>query len=347
MIFVGALLGTLTNTKVYITPSIALFGSLLAVLLQLSAQVILYFHPLPWIVSGKKVTIRRLGIRSTAATAGVIVLLWLPALLPRPEEDRRVKDFLFTSHKELYEKGAASASEVKSAYHKLSDVLRVKYGLTTNEIEDVERSFDASIEHLHNFLTETERLGNSNQIRLTRNLLNCVLQDRAFLSYHAERVRNYIKGVERLWENEDINSDSFKFQRDQLDKEVDELIESENELYFFITSYKKPVFDNWVQIFNLQFRNSLGLGSSEAAEDAMKELPEQIRAASEFKYEDKQYPYVLAEVRGMVTPNFQMLTSDDFIPRKNSHLKLGVISRYLSWMMENNPKFKMRLAKVK
>lgn len=347
VLLVGSLLDTLSNANVYLTPRVALFGSPLALLLWASAQVALHFHPLPWVVSGQKVKLRRLGMRPTAAVVGVIGLLWLPSLLPRPEENNRAKDFLFASHKELYEKGAASTSELESAYGKLGDALRATQGLNTSEIEDVERTFDASIDHLQNFLTETERLGNSSQIQLTRDLLDCVLQDRAFLSYHARRVRDYVEGIERLWQIEDTSGDSFKSRRDTLYKELDEVMESENELYFFITFYKKPVFDNLAQVFNLQFRSSLGLGSSAAAEDAIKKLPEQRRKVREFKYEEKPYPYVVAGLRGMVAPDIRMPTDDEFIAQKNFYLKRNVLGRYLSWMSESNPEFKMRLAKVK
>ena len=347
ILLTGALLDALSNANVYITPHIALFGSLFALLLWISAQVTLHFYPLPWVVSRQKVKLRRLGVRSAATVVGVIGLLWLPSLLPRPEENNRAKDFLFASHKDLYEKGAASMSEVESAYGKLGAALRAKQGLNTSEIEDIERTFDVSIDHLQNFLTETERLGNSNQIQLTRDLLDCVLQDRAHLSYHARRVNAYVNGVEGLWQIEDTSSNSFKSQRDKLYKELDEVIESENELYFFIMSYKKPVFDNLVQVLNLQFRSSLGLGSSEIAEDAIKKLPEQIRKAREFKYEEKPYPYVIAGLRGLVAPDMQMPTNDEFISRKNFYVKQNVIGSYLSWMSESNPELKMRLAKVK
>jgi hypothetical protein len=85
---VGTLLDSVSNAITLVTGTLTRVGSLIILILYLSAQIFLRVRPLRWAVEGgKEVRLKRLGWRVTLAVAGAVLLLWVPRLTETVRRD--------------------------------------------------------------------------------------------------------------------------------------------------------------------------------------------------------------------------------------------------------------------
>jgi hypothetical protein len=89
LIALGAVIDA-TAHAIPLVPRIATYvGTMILVLGAVLAEILLRVSPLRWILNGTEVKVKRLGGRLKAAIAGMVLLLWLPVLLPRSTEHER------------------------------------------------------------------------------------------------------------------------------------------------------------------------------------------------------------------------------------------------------------------
>ncbi|MCB0210801.1 MAG: tetratricopeptide repeat protein [Anaerolineae bacterium] len=81
-LFVGSILDTLSNAVDWIPPTLTYIGTLIILLIFLSAQIFLRRSPILWVTSdGQEVYIKSLGLGPLLILGGILAALWLPRLV--------------------------------------------------------------------------------------------------------------------------------------------------------------------------------------------------------------------------------------------------------------------------
>jgi tetratricopeptide (TPR) repeat protein len=81
LVALGAVLDSVANAIVLVTPMVASIGTASIVLVWFLAYMLLPSHPLPWVIGNQRVLVRKLGVMWTAYAVGIVVLLWIPSAL--------------------------------------------------------------------------------------------------------------------------------------------------------------------------------------------------------------------------------------------------------------------------
>lgn len=80
---VGSLLDAFVNAREVFSPAITFVGSLLLLLIWLTAATCVRLRPVRWVIAGgQSIRIHRLGFKVHCIFVGVLVLLWIPRISP-------------------------------------------------------------------------------------------------------------------------------------------------------------------------------------------------------------------------------------------------------------------------
>jgi hypothetical protein len=273
------------------------------------------------------------------------VIVALAVIGANDRSSSRKEEFARQAYRTLFDKGASSLAALNASYDKIQEALSASYALAPDEADALELDFKNSLKQFDEFTGEVERLGTDSQIKATHSIRQWVISDYASLFQYARLVRETAGIAAELLRDGNPRGEFFKLRNKTYGEKLDELIETENQLYFAVTDYRQPVLKRLVQYFNLEFRDSMGLGSNVAIEKALAELPEAVDRSKTFKYEKKKYPYLVAEARRMVVPNITMDVEDEFFGQKDQYLKDQLRWKYLDAAIKGDPGLRELLEK--
>ena len=80
---VGSLLHAFVNAREVFSPAITFVGSLLLLLIWITAATWVRLRPMRWVIAGgQPIRIHRLGFKVHCIFVGVLLLLWIPRIIP-------------------------------------------------------------------------------------------------------------------------------------------------------------------------------------------------------------------------------------------------------------------------
>jgi len=274
---------------------------------------------------------KRLGLYLAIVTICLVIMFLILAQQKAADPlAARRDEFAFDTYRTLFDQGDAAMSSLNASYDRIEKTLYENYGLGAHEADALKQDMEGSVRQLEEFSEEVKRLGNDEQVAAVHNIRECVMSDYSRLYRYASLAREASEMAGGLVQHKGAKGKAFKAHVEGYEKKLDELIEEENELFFFVTQYNQPVLDRLQQLFNMQFRNSLGLGSNDAIRKALAELPEVAGRRRTFKYEKKEHPYVVAETRRFLSANVAITDHTDFLKEKNEYLKQGLMLKYIA-----------------
>lgn len=244
-------------------------------------------------------------------------------------------EYAFDTQKKLFEKSFAHLVIIDTCYRRLSDSLVSSPALTPDEIDNLSRDFKSSIAGLSDFSKEVERTGTDTQIQMVNTILQWVLTDYSFLLMYKDKADEVFNTLKYLTEIKNKKSDPFVVLNNSFEKQLDELIEQENGLYFSIALYRYPAFNQMDQVLNSQFRVLIGVANHQTSQEALQKLQVLLKKSQEFKYEHNKYPYVIAQARRSISPDFKT-NVDDILQDKNLQLKQTIKLKYFNYAIQEH-----------
>ena len=87
----GAFLDSVSNAISLLTPLVASIGTACIVLVWCLVHFILPSHHLSWVFGMHRMPVKKPGIQPTAIAVGMVLLLWMPSILPSPDKGIEVE----------------------------------------------------------------------------------------------------------------------------------------------------------------------------------------------------------------------------------------------------------------
>lgn len=269
----------------------------------------------------------------------IICLIWLifsnSFIAKHQSYFQNRNEYAFDTQKKLFEKSFAHLVIIDTCYRRLSDSLISGPALTPNEINNLSRDFKSSLASFSDFSKEVERTGSDTQIQMVNNILQWALTDYSFLLMYKDKADEVFNTLKHLTEIKNKKSDLFVALNNSFERQLDELIEQENELYFSIALYRYPAFNQMDQVFNSQFRVLIGVANHQTSQEALQKLQFLLKKSQEFKYEHNKYPYVIAQARRSISPDFKT-NVDDVLTDKNLQLKQTIKLKYFNYVIQEH-----------
>lgn len=263
------------------------------------------------------------------------------------DEKNRNSEFVATLYKDLYNKGATEHDNFNKAYSDLHSLFAKGYGLTSYELEPAYKEFIKSIESYQRYIDELERYGNSNQVRVAKNLnewMWALYADFKMQYDKAEQLQNRSRELLRI---ENTKSEWFKESNNRFDKELEDFMQSENKVYYTTSLNEMPVIRGLEQYFNYQFRVSLGFDVTSDMQKEIEELPQLTKKKPETEYKDKKLPFVFAEQRVFEAPTLEFRGETDVLKYKDDMLRENIKMKFLSFVIDNDKELRDSLEKRK
>lgn len=263
------------------------------------------------------------------------------------DEKNRQKQYIGELHKQLYDKGAAELEKINSAYSELQSLLGKDYALTTYELEASYMKLQEAIGSYRKYIRELERFGNSGQIQVAKNLEEWVIGLYAEFNLQYETSKQVQRRVLQLLQIENAKSDFFKSTNAALDSDLEQLIQSENRVYYEASWFKKPVINGLEQYLNYQFRSAIGLEPTADIAKAVNELPELSKRKPETEYKESIIPFVFAEGRAFAAPTLEFKGEIGHLKQKDEILKEQVKVKFIEQVIQHDKDIQEILKKRK
>lgn len=262
-------------------------------------------------------------------------------------EKTRQKQYIGELHKQLYDKSAIELENINSAHSDIQSLLGKNYALTTYEFDASYTKLQETIDSYQKYIRELERLGNSGQVQVAKNLEEWVIGLYAEFDLQYKAAEQVQRRVRELLLIENTSSDLFKATSSALDSDIERLIQSENRVYHETRWFKRAVIDGLEQYLNYQFRHAIGLDATTDIAKAINGLPEISKRKPETEYKESSIPFVFAEGRAFGAPNLEFKGEIGHFKQKDEILKERVKVKFIAQVIQHDQGIQELLKKRK
>lgn len=263
------------------------------------------------------------------------------------EAEGKKEKFVFELHKKLYDDGAASIKDLNRAYSELYALYSEGYGLTPSELSEKQATFRESLKKYSEYIDELERYGTTGQVEVAKSHIEWFWGIYSELELQYKTANRVQKRAKELLLIKDIESEYFDFVNKALESEVENLVRSENRLFYSVGWYKKPVVNGIEQYLNFQFREALGLPATRDMAKTINSLPELSDKSKSFEFKEKKLPFMFAEGRSFQAPTLEFQGEDDFFKEKNDVLAANVKMKFIASAIDSDKWLQEELKKRK
>ncbi|WP_418640330.1 hypothetical protein [Sulfurimonas sp. ST-27] len=249
------------------------------------------------------------------------------------DKKNKTELYIIEKHKELFDEGTGVIKNTKKTYKKLIHLLKKNYGLTPQEYEKIYKDFwDAKLKIIE-YRNKLEKFSFDDIIYSIDNIMNVVDNDLALIGLHfkqSEMIRDEIgrilynanpkkipEATDNLMKNIEIKNN----------KELTDFINFENMLYFKLSFYSLPLVEALERNFDYQFRKRLNLGITNTLTKKLNEIPKLVERWKLYKYNDKNYPFVIASFRTYAAPDLNM--EGDLLKNKDDFEKANILLKFI------------------
>ncbi|GLH74905.1 hypothetical protein GETHLI_34070 [Geothrix limicola] len=272
------------------------------------------------------------------------ILTFIPICINLYQLGASHREFVRQNDKLLYDRGAEALKSIHQAYGELLSILaNPDFGVPTSIYDPAYQKIGEATFKLGEFNQDLARLTDQRKVQAGEEVYSWAQVMLVKASLHRQRIESVEKATTELVSCQKREGAFYSRLQRELNDNIEELIRSENELYFSLRDFDLEALGAVEQGVNISFKEALSLAPVPSMYEQYARRQVLMTKAKAYRFKASEASFVIARVRAYTDPEY--LSHDQSTLSRDTafYRKLQVMNKFIVDALKKNPKLNQSL----